>query len=480
MFRPFSFRTLTVTLLLLVMHLPFLLSDPDPTVTVMSRGPWTDEGLNTSQVRNFVNHGTLDMAECDNLIKTPFFGFVLVPFYALFGTHIVVGRAVVLLSVLLVLWLLLAYRPTRSFAIAFAFLGLMQFHVFHYTHYSLAEMMGVAWILLGIFLLRLAHAHEQKGWHVAASVAFGLAFLSKVTFAYALLLPFIARYFLFLSERTKGRDSIHGWLADTAIITGVTGFFAATFYFSWYRVHREVFDLVRADQGGGRFDLSTAWQRVQFNWENFISVEGFAPFAVLLVLAFIMVVRTAGRGRGDRAMLFGLLAWLLLEGHRLLLVNPPSRYLIPLFAAMLAFTAFGITQWKGADTRRGFAILFIIGFSVYNLSHYRDSLKRRAFVTKEVSDYLAAHDLRDGTVLGVWGTGLAASSGAKVLPVWNGFMNYEAPIATHRPRVIIAEDTEADSGEAFRSRGIDLHAISDSVRTYDLWRYRVNVFWVPE
>jgi len=478
MFRPFSFRTLAITLLLLVLHLPFMLSDPDPTVTVMSRGPWTDEGLNTSQVRNFVNHGTLDMAECDNLIKTPFFGFVLVPFYALFGTHIIVGRALVLLSVLVVLWLLLAYRPTRSFAIAFAFLGLMQFHLFHYAHYSMAEMMGVAWMQLGIFLLRLAHAHEQKGWYVAASVAFGLAFLSKVTFAYALLLPFIARYFLFLSERSKGRDSIRGLLADTAIISGVTGFFAASFYFSWYRVHREVFALVKADQGNDRFDLKTSGERVQFNWDNFISVDGFAPYAVLLVLAFIMVVRTAERGRGDRAMLFGLLTWLLLESHRLLLVNPPSRYLVPLFAAMLAFTAFGMTQWKEANTRRVFAILFIIGFSIYNLSHYSDSVQRRTYVTKEISDYLAAHDLKNGTVLGVWGTGLAASSGAKVLPVWNGFMNYRDPIATHRPRVIIAEDTEDDGREAFRSQGIDLHAISDSVRTYDVWRYRVNVFWI--
>lgn len=478
MFRPFSFRTLTVTLLLLVMHLPFMLSDPDPLVSLMSRGPWTDEGLNTVQVRNFVNHGNLAIGECDNLIKTPLFGFVLVPFYTVLGTEIWVGRAVVLLSVLLVLWAMLAYRPTRSFAIAFAFLGLMQFHLFHSSHYSMAEMMGVALLLSGIFMLRLAHRHEQRLWYAAASMAFGLAFLSKVTFGYALLLPFVARYFLFLYERSRGQDSIRDLLADTSIMAVVTGCFASVFYFKWYKVHKDVFDLVKADQGNDRFDLATAWERVQFNWEHYISIEGFAPFLVLGALALIMVVRTSGRGRGDRAMLCGLLAWILLESHRLLLVNPPSRYLIPLFAALLAFTAFGITQWKEAPSRRFFAIMFIIGFSFYNLSHYRDSLKRRTFVMEDIRSYLAQYDLRNEKVLGVWATGVADRSGAYALPVWNGFMNHVDPIGTHRPRIVMTEHDEAESSGAFRDQGIDLRAMSDSVRSYDIWRYRVNLFWL--
>jgi hypothetical protein len=143
------------------------------------------------------------------------------------ATELWVGRAVVLLSVLLMLWAMLAYRPTRSFAIAFAFLGLMQFHLFHYVHYSMAEMMGVALLLLGIFMLRLAYGLEHRAWYAAASLAFGLAFLSKVTFAYALLLPFVARYFLFLSERTRGRDSMRDLLADTFIMAVVTGSFAS-------------------------------------------------------------------------------------------------------------------------------------------------------------------------------------------------------------------------------------------------------------
>jgi hypothetical protein len=478
MFRFSSFRALSVVTVLLLLHLPFLLADPDPTVTFMSRGPWTDEGLNTVQVRNFVNHGYLNMAECDNLIKTPFFGFVLVPFYALLGTHIWVGRVVVLGAVLLVLFVMLAYRPSRSFAMAFAVLGLLQFHIFHYAHYSMAEMMGVSFILLGIFLMRLAYELDSRKWLLLSGAAFGISFLCKVTFAYALLLPFIAVWLNFLSQRLRGRGSLRELVMDTVPLAGVAGFFATTFYLRWYLVHKDVFDLVRADQGNNRFDLSTAFDRAAYNWDNFINVAGMAPFFMLLVVALWAIVRVTDRGRGDRIMLFALMAWLLLESHRFLLVNPPTRYLVPLFAAVMALTAFGITQWKNTDSFRVVAIMLMIGLGVYNLSNYHDSLGRRTFVMKEVSDRLTALDLRNDTVLGVWATGLAASSQARTLPVWNGFMNYKDPLHTFRPRLVISEHDEADNSQAYRSQGIDLRAASDSVSSYQIWRYKVNLYWI--
>lgn len=477
LFRP---ANLALLLMLVLLHLPFMAADPDPTVTVMSRGPWTDEGLNTSQVRNFVNHGVLDMAECDNLIKTPFFGFVLVPFYSVFGTQLVVGRWVVLGSVLFVLWLMLAYRGTRAFATAFAVLGLMQFHVFHFSHYSMAEMMGVALTLLGIFLLTLWGGKDNRAYLAAACLSFGLAFLSKVTFAYVLVLPFGARFLVFLSERVRGRDSVTSLLLDGGIMAAVTGAIALIFHQRWYGLHREVFDLVRADQGSDRFDLATPWGRALFNWGEFIDVAGLSPFLILAALALIILVRTGLEGRAERTLLYGLLGWLLLESHRLLLMNPPTRYLVPLFAAMLAFVAFALTRWHGSLGRKATAGLLMLGMFAYNLSHWHSSLHRRSFVFQEVNAYLAPHNLHHASVLGVWGTGLAAGTGARLLPVWNGFMNHEQPLERHHPRIIFAEHDEADSRQAFAAQGIDLHAASDSMRTFDLWRYKVNLYWMKQ
>ena len=132
-----------VITLLVLMHLPFITADPDSQVSLISRGAWTDEGLNTVQVRNFVNHGYLSMDECDNLIKTPYFGFVLVPFYSLLGTHIWVGRLLILGCILVVIFLFLRRKETRLFGTALAIVGLLQFHIFQFSHYSLAEMLGV-------------------------------------------------------------------------------------------------------------------------------------------------------------------------------------------------------------------------------------------------------------------------------------------------------------------------------------------------
>ena len=56
--------------LIFLAHLPFIGADPDRNMAV-GRGPFTDEGLNTSQVRNWVNQGELNLSECDNLLKTP-------------------------------------------------------------------------------------------------------------------------------------------------------------------------------------------------------------------------------------------------------------------------------------------------------------------------------------------------------------------------------------------------------------------------
>jgi hypothetical protein len=90
-----KYYSFVVVALVALLHLPFIHADPDSEVSTRSRGAWTDEGLNTVQIRNYVNHGYLSMDECDNLIKTPLFGFGLVPFYKVLGPHIWVGRVLV-------------------------------------------------------------------------------------------------------------------------------------------------------------------------------------------------------------------------------------------------------------------------------------------------------------------------------------------------------------------------------------------------
>ena len=250
------------------LHLPFINADPDTQVSLRSRGAWTDEGLNTVQVRNFVNHGYLSMDECDNLIKTPYFGFVLVPFYSLFGTHIWIGRLLILTCVLVVLFLFLRKSETRFFGTVLAIVGLLQFHVFHYSHYSLAEMLGVAWILLGIYLLWRSSQNQHWLLLLASTACFSMAYYTKVTYAYAIIIPFAVRYMQFMSDRIHERYSARPLWKDWGIQALVTVFFASAFYLKWYKPNQTVFEMVKTNQGSGRYDLGDAWNRFFFNLDN--------------------------------------------------------------------------------------------------------------------------------------------------------------------------------------------------------------------
>ncbi len=99
-------RQLPYALLLLVfvLHLPFLTADPDYYLSD-SRDAFTDEGLNTSQLRNYINHGQLDINECDNLIKTPLFNGLLFLPLKILGTQHIVARITILLSIMLLLFI---------------------------------------------------------------------------------------------------------------------------------------------------------------------------------------------------------------------------------------------------------------------------------------------------------------------------------------------------------------------------------------
>lgn len=459
------------------LHAPFLFSDPDTLVSTRSRGPWTDEGLNTIQVRNLINHGYLSMDECDNLIKTPFFALALYPAYSLFGTHIWVGRILILSSILLVLFLFLRTRETRFFGTTLAIIALLQFHVFHFSHYSLAEILAISCMLAGIYLLWLAEQKKHWLWMVAATVCFWLAFLSKVTFAYAIFIPFGVRFAQFISDRISDSEPHRPLWKDWGIQAAVSAFLAATFYWKWYLPNKSVFEMVQANQGQGRYDIADAWNRFQFNLHEFILVDGISPFIILVPFALFVLLRHKFT-HNKQILLYGLIIWFVLELHHGLLVNPPTRYLLPLFFACLALIAFALAEFSTSHLRKRMAWVLLVLLGGFNLSHYVESVSRRTFQIQAVQEYLSQFDLKDETIIGVWGTTLAAESEARSLPIWHEFSPKENPLIAYKPRIVFSEYNEAESGQAYTLRNIDLKAEADSVKQFSLWRYSVDLYWI--
>src|ERR1051325_7282945 len=172
--------------LLFLLHLPFLHSDPDYFLSI-GRDAFTDEGLSTSQLRNFINHGYFNLNECDNAIKTPLFNLILFLPLKFFGTHLIVARITILL-VLIVALLFLLKENYFAKLVPFLFITmLLQFYVFQYSHFALSEMLSIICILIGIlFTFRMiGFAKPLSGRKAADSVwlpalFFSLAYYSKI------------------------------------------------------------------------------------------------------------------------------------------------------------------------------------------------------------------------------------------------------------------------------------------------------------
>jgi hypothetical protein len=112
--------------------------------------------------------------------------------------------------------------------------------------------------------------------------------------------------------------------------------------------------------------------------------------------------------------------------------------------------------------------------------NYVSSLQRRTFQIAAVKEYLAHFDLKKETIIGGWGTTLASSSKSKSIPIWSDFNASENPIEGYQPRIVFSEHNEAESGEAYLSNGINLEAEADSMKQFELWRYKVNLYWMPK
>jgi hypothetical protein len=148
-------------IIVFISHLPFSHADPDICLST-SRDAFTDEGLNTSQLRNYINHGYLDFTECDNLVKTPFFNAVLFLPLKIFDTHLLVARLAILFITFLVLFLLSGNYVFRHLILILAPTTLLQYYVFQYSHFSLSEMLSIDCIFTAVFFLYRFFGSDYK------------------------------------------------------------------------------------------------------------------------------------------------------------------------------------------------------------------------------------------------------------------------------------------------------------------------------
>jgi len=471
--------------LIFLSHFPFIEADPDLNMGI-GRGAFTDEGLNTIQVRNWVNHGELSLSECDNLLKTPLLGFPLAITYKIFGTGHVASRLHVLVLLFLALLLVGLKKENRIWSGIFLLTTLMQYHVFQSSHFSMAELLSVGSALLSIhFFVNALNPGEfqkpRKLYAFFAGLFISLTYYFKIQFIYLILLPAIVLVIFWFSKNYVIRRRI---IHQGMIFAGTLLAFLLIYLFAWYLPNKETYDLMMAHQSG-EFSLSAkTWEYIRFNI-NFYFLNGSMRWFILAFLLFLVAGFTLAVRSGNnhfRLWFWFSLAWFTLELHKLTMVYLPARYQVSLLVSMgllISIVAAGLMDLKPGRIR---AVAVTISLAVVlllftiNLSNFVETLKNRTFIIRDTNTVLSQRVGKNDVVLGAWAPSLTWESGSKAIPVWNHFLNYQDPLHRFDPDVIIAETDEQDSEQAWKSQGIDLQEISDSVITARIAHWDVVIY----
>ncbi len=479
---------------LLIIQVPFLQADPDLLISP-SRDAFSDEGLNTSQIRNFINGYDLNTWECDNLIKNPLFNVLLAPFLYLFGTHWLTARLTVLIFCLLLLGLSIKWSGEQKYWIGFLFVGLLEYHLFQYMHFSMAEFPAIACILLSIVLWMKAmqeNDSRKKTLLIGISTLISAcAWWMKIQFAYIVfLLPFSTLiYLIFIdTSMTKDKWKWMGWQVLAIMITLII------YLVCWYFPTQEAWDFLIGNQTTDRFP---AWEFqddvIIYNTKiHFLETESRIYFYTWITSFILSISLLFFKHKNKSFLLFFIpvFIWNCIEIHKIFIHHVPGRYLVSSMAAMgLLIAVVGVEilniTWHSFQEKKPlkrwifYMVLLMLLMLTYNNGiTYLRMWKERSFTLSTIHHYFEQAELNNQTVVGAWSPGLTWGTKAQAIPVWKNFLNDRNILQTLNPRIIFSELKEEESDGAFTADGIDLLSISDSTQQWKVGKWTVKAYWI--
>jgi hypothetical protein len=483
-----------------VLHVPFLEADPFVKLS-HSRDAFTDEGLNTSQVRNWANHGEWDIWECDNLIKNPLFNALLALPFKVFGTSWLTARLTVLLSVLSLLLFSASLKPIRAIITLIILVVFTQMHVFYYSHFSMAEMVAVASVIAAVssWVNYALHPHKKRNdiWLYISLFFATVAWWMKIQFAYLVFLVPVSTWILWLFAYHHKKRGKKLFISSISLILAI-GLSILLYITIWYYPHREAWMYIMDDQATGRFPH---WKYLlvvgKFNFLQYFNQPALWTLLGSFILSVPVSIWLLIKHRSPNYLSLFIISgvWVMLETHKIFIHHVPGRYLVSLIVAMGLFSCIVwfqlffqkfilfIFRQKKENNRKyllsgvfaGFILLITI---VIHLFQYGLLLNQRTFVIKNVFQYVKKNTTGNEVAIGVWSPSLTWGTKIRAVPVWNEFLNYRNILETFRPRIIFSETEEQDSNGAFSADGIILTELADSVKNYTVGKWPVNLYWI--
>ncbi|UPT66047.1 MAG: hypothetical protein M0D57_16340 [Sphingobacteriales bacterium JAD_PAG50586_3] len=437
-----------------------------------------------ARVRNYVNHGSFDINETDGFAKAPLFSAYLLPFLALFGTHLWVARLGILLFFAFTLYCFIRKNISQRYqGFAVGIIGL-QYMVFNYSHFAMAEILAaccIVWVLHFYLSYTVTGKLATIVWATLAGVA---AVLIKSNHLYVVaILPSVLGITLLYHLIKKS-----ALIKQTALAVGLSVLVnvvsALGAYLFIFLPNEALYIKIFNQEVSGKFEptFGQLIERAGHNWDAIATApELTVPLATLAVTAILfLIVRVKYFSdtkplKSLHLLLFSSI-WLLIELHKLTVLYLPSRYLVPAFLVIpiiiiALLEQIGFSRFKLLGT---IIAVTIIGISSY---HYSQAYSRRSFVINNMNNYVATMGKPDRVILGSWAATACWESKNITMPVWENYFNDHGFMEKH-PLAIITEVDERDAEAIFMRRGVDLKAQRDSARVFTIGGWQVCVNWL--
>ncbi len=469
---------LMLVALLLLSHIPFLNADSDISISTGSRGAWIDEGLNTIQIRNFINHGTLNLLDCDNFLKTPLFSVFLFPFFKMFGIDLLNARLLTALFTLLPL--LFLYR-SKQFLLGMFFIviTLFYFPIHQYSHLSLAEMYAVSIIAFSILWYSGCSAESSNRNEFVFYMYLVLSVLFKIQFAYILVLPILFHAVLYLIYRQK----IYFQKLKVSLFFFL--FIIFLFFIIWYLPFKTEWEKIMSIQSGAfsfeKMTLYLFWHNVKLHFlsSNYLILS--ILFSILVVFSGLGILRRVFSEKSNSLLLLSFL-WVLIETHKIGMEYLPMRYLIGFYFSICFFIVVSLYHFfKHKDMRfKALAVIFGLIFFAQSANQYYRSYNSRTYSVHYANNYFEKVASHSDVMIGPWATVLNWKSKSYAVPIWHGFLQDYDIFAHYKPNFILSEPSQVESDYAYLLTGMDLYEKADSVKQFKIAQWEVNVFRVKE
>lgn len=466
-------------LLLYFSHFPFLSADADLSMAA-GRGPWTDEGHYTCQIRNFINHGHFDIIENDSFLKTPLFSFFLLIPFKIFGTSMETARITVLSFVMLMIMLFSIQKNYKVAGIVLALTTLGLSPIYHHTHLALAEMVSIVMILFAGLLFALFIEKKRLILLFCTYLFLIAAVLLKIQFFYVLFIPSLS---LAIHLLIAGKGFFSRELFVSILCLAATGLLMYAF---WYLPFKYEWSIIAAQQASIQAPKPVSYLYFKHNFINYFLSKNSFPFTLSFTIALILSVYNIITDKllhYTKSIVLFCLAWYFMELSKLFMNYLPIRYMLGIYFSMGLMISVVFAHYLTAKNNKmvkAVVVLCILSVLTGNLIKYARAFDDRSFNVSAINKYMVLHTNKNDVVIGSWAPTLTWESKNISFPVDSNavFHRNMDIIGSLKPQIVVSELDEQDSGQAYKLRGINLDAMSESTGQFKIALWDIKIYWL--